>query len=271
MAGDEIVWKQYCIENGRSGLGWHDFLSKMSDSQNDFWNNYRYDYRMKHNLPSRVAKRLNSKHNDIAIDGNSNDKIAFSTINYFLNISPVERKNYHACIGWTTTSRLMKFSKISNSYFNLHINHIGGETNPILQELKDYLMIALGKSYDEDFFMNFMKNIIMLENFCIANDITYTFYKSLGTPQDTAPTGYVALSPPYTGHILTDKITNHDNWMRFDDEYLPYMGHSWTSAILKKHEHLYVSKTNGHPNVEAAEALSEMIKTKIISQQVGFN
>ena len=272
VAGDEIVWEQYCIEKGVPPIDWFNFLGNMSDPENDFWNNYRYDYRMKNNLPAMVARRLSSKHIDISADGNSNDMIAFSTINHFLSISPEERKNYHACIGWTTTARLMKFSKISNSYYNLHINHIGNtKGNTILEELNEYLTVSIGKSYDEDIFMNFTKNIIMLENFFIANGITYTFYKSLGTPSDSAPMQYVAISPPFVGHILTEKISNHDNWLRFDDEYLPYMGHSWTSTILGQNESLLVSKFNAHPNVKAAEDLSEMLKTKIISQQIGFN
>ena len=272
VAGDEIVWKQYCTETRGREIDWNTFVSKMSHSENIFWNNYRYDYRLKNNLPAMVAKRLSSKHVDISADGNSNDMIAFSTINYFLSINPDERKNYHACIGWTTTARLMKFSKISNSYYNLHVSHIGAtKGNTILEELEDYLTVAIAKSYDEDIFMNFTKNIIMLENFFIANGITYTFYKSLGTPHDTAPTQFVAIAPPFVHHIITENITIHANWMRFDNEYLPYMGHSWTSAILLQNDNMFVSKHNCHPNVLAAEALSEMLKTKIILQQVGFN
>jgi len=271
VAGDEIVWKEYCIRDNREdAMDWFKFLSTFTESDRAFWDGYRYDYRIKNNLPAMVARRLSSNHVDISADGNSNDMIAFSTINYFLNISPDERKNYHACIGWTTTARLMKFSKIADGYFNLHINHVGNtKGNNVLEELKDYLTVAIEKSYDEDIFMNFIKNILMLENFFIANGITYTFYKSLGTPHDTAPKQHVAIAPPFVKHIITENITNHDNWMRFDDEYLPYMGHSWTSTMLDASK--YVSQFNWHPNVQAAEDLSEMLKTKIISQNVGFN
>ena len=272
MAGDEIVWKDYCIENNKSGLDWFSFTSNSTESEAEFWNNYRYDYRMKRNLPSMVTRNLGTTHTDISGDGYSNDMIAMSTINYLLSLPPAERKNYHACIGWTTTARLMKYTRQANCFFNLHISQIGyTKGDPILEELSEYLTVAIGKSYDEDIFMNFIKNIIMLESFLIANGVTYTFYKSLGTQYDTAPKQPAVLAPPFVSFVARENITNHDNWMRFDDDHLPYMGESWTSAILMQHEHLFVSKRNCHPNVESAKALSEMIKNKIISQQIGFN
>lgn len=277
VAGDEIVWASYCKEQGRPGLDWKEFVanvgkSSLPEDSVEFWNNYRYNYRIKNNLTSMVAGHLNSEWVDISADGNSNDMIAFSTINYFLNLPVDERKNYHACIGWTTTARLMKFTKIAHCYYNLHINHLDKtKGDPVLEELNEYLEVAIGKSYDEDIFLNFTKNIIMLENFFIANNITYTFFKSLGTEFDTAPKVKVALLPPFVENRSTENITNHDNWLRFDNDYLPYMGGSWTSTILLSHEEMFVSKNNFHPNVAAAKRLSEMLKDKIISQNVGFN
>jgi len=274
MAGDEIVWKDYCIQNNKPDLNWYDFLTHKTPTDTAFWDEYRYDYRMKRNLPSMVAKHLGTTHIDLSGDGYSNDIIALGTINYLLTLPPEERKNYHACIGWTTTARVMKYTYTAKCFYNLHINHIGhNKTDPILNELDEYLTVVIGKSYDEDIFLNFTKNIIMLENFLIANGMTYTFYKSLGTPKDTSPPAdrNMILAPPFVKYAARETITNHDNWMRFDDEHLPYMGDSWTSVILKQNEHLFVSKQNEHPNIEAASELSKMINNKIILQNVGFN
>jgi hypothetical protein len=274
VAGDEIVWDSYCIDSGRPGLKWKNFAKTPSKTKEDaeFWENYRFSYRRQRNLPAMVAQSLGKRHVDISLDGNSNDMIAFATVNYFLSLQPEERKNYHVCIGWTTTSRIMKFSKYVNGYFNLHVNHIGIEKDhPILSELKDYLNIAIGQSYDEDFFLNFVKNVMLLENFLIANDITYTFFKSLGTSNDTAPRPPAALIPPHVPDLAYKNITNNHNWMMFDNDHLPHMGGSWTSAILHHNRSLFVSDTNLHPNLKAAKSLSAMLKNKIISQNVGFS
>lgn len=271
VAGDEIVWDSYCIDSGVPGINWRDYAK--ADNQKgldqEFWNNYRYKYRPLRNLPAIVAKSLRKRHIDISSDGNSNDLIAFGTVNYFLKINPEERKNYHACIGWTTLPRFMKYSTYANAYFNLHVQHIGKEkTNPIIDELKDYVYAALANGYDEDFFLNFVKNVLLLESFFIANDISYTFYKSLGNPIDTKP-GRVSM--PLAPEISIKNISDHECWMAFDGDMFPIAGNSWTSSILHKNQHLFISAENRHPNLEAATKLSGMIVNKIISQNVGLS
>ena len=269
VAGDEIVWDQYCKESGKI-LNWVD--AGKSKENFDFWHNYRHVYRLQYALPAMVARHFSCLHIDISQDGNSNDMIALATVNYLLGLDPEDRKNYHVCIGWTTVSRLMKYSKFAQSYVNLHIQHIDqARDNPYVKELEKYIYAAILESHNEDFFMNFVKNVMLLENFLIANGITYTFYKSLGTPNDSLYNNFPSLSPPYVSSLETDRVTNHDNWLKFNDKYLPYQGDSWTSTILKQNVELLVSSTNGHPNLKAASDFSLMIRDKIISQNIVFN
>jgi hypothetical protein len=116
MAGDEIVWDKYCLEKKGRLLDWRNFWADLELKNkpavlDDFMNYYRFDYRRLHNLPMATSLHLGLERIDISEDGNSNDNIALSTIAYLISKPIEERKKYHVCIGWTITSRFLKFLK----------------------------------------------------------------------------------------------------------------------------------------------------------------
>lgn len=273
MAGDEIAWEQYRKEVG-NGLTWDQFCSKnqiRTDADWAYWNNYNNSYKRNYNLPQFVINSLGlSVDNkiDISTEGKSNDMLSISTINYILNIPPEERKNYHVVIGWTSISRVMKYSSKYKNFMNLNVHHID---NPVVgsEDFEKYITEIMLNADDEDRAMNYFKNVLLLENFLLANNITYTFYRAIGTAKECIM-GEHRFDP---GHILgalqLDKISNFNNWIKFyNTDTNPIIGESWTSLHLDNQPNNWIRASNQHPNTIIAMVLANMIKDKILEQQV---
>ena len=272
MAGDELVWAQFCLEHNRPDLEWN---NPLTPDYHIFSYKYRHNYRKNYNLPALISQILEVDKIDISYDGNSNDMISIETIGYLSKLTPVERQQYHVCIGWTHLQRLMKYSNKYNpkSFYNLHINHIGHNSdNPVLNELDHYIMSAIAKSYNEDFFMNYSKNIMLLENYLIANNITYTFYRSLGDSSDMKN----CILGPFANSsfpCIIDKelLSNPLNWYKFDcgehNHLPPHLGSSWERSIISRaSSELKISEKNSHPNMKAIENFSKIL-AQFIQQQ----
>lgn len=275
MAGDEVVWDNYCLQKKGRKLDWKSFWSDKNISPEDqkFVIDYRYTYRRLFNLPMATALRLGCERIDISEDGNSNDNIALATIAFLLDKSPKERKNFHVCIGWTSTSRFMKYlpaiSKDYTSQFcNLHVNHVGGNHGqPELKKVQSFIDTTFQNLTDEDLWLNFVKNIMLLENFLINNDITYTFYKALGTPNDVR---LIGTFQPLKFVISKDKVTNDSNWYNFKISGIsphPYENDSWTTTVLE-FDNNWVSKENKHPNLNAVNNFASHLAEFIRNQNV---
>lgn len=272
VAGDELLWKQYHTEYNKTITSWWEITS--DTEYEEFRQNYRTTYRRLHNLPILIAKKLNCNRLDIALDGNSNDSIAIDTIAYILTIPPEERCNYHVVIGWTTLSRYLKYSKFMDNFYNVSIGHLEAKhSNHVIRELESFIKGAIVNGYNQDFFLNYVQNIMLLENFLKVNNMTYTFYKSLGTPEDMK---YCSLGN-FSENIVIPKeaITDHSCWLKFSDNedpldhtYLPYTGHSWNSAVIKENCNMFISKENCHPNLQAVTELSQVIADFIKQQNV---
>lgn len=271
MAGDEIAWEQYSREVGNT-LTWDDFCSKTkikTDVENNIWLDYQHVYKRNRNLPQFVINSLGlSTDNkiDISADGRSNDIISMSTINYILNIPPNERKNYHVVIGWTSLYRVMKYTSKYKNFMNLNIHHID---NPVTgaEDFIDYIKATLVNADNEDIALNYFKNVIMLENFLVANNITYTFYRAIGSEHDCTMREH-NFDSREIGQLQVDKISNFNNWIKFyDTDTNPVVGKSWTSLRLNDSPEYWIHDRNPHPNTKAAMEMAAFIKNKMLEQQ----
>ena len=275
VAGDEIAWDQYCLEKKGRLINWRAFwadpeLKNQPVELGNFMTYYRFEYRRLYNLPMATALHLGLERIDISEDGNSNDNIALSTIAYLINKPIEERKQYHVCIGWTTTPRFLKFLKEVpninfNSFNNVHINHVGTKHGQHeFDVIQKYIDITFQTLTDEDLWLNYVKNIVLLENFLISNGITYTFFKSLGGAGEARIVGPFQ---PFDFVIPEDRLTNHANWLDFGGPNSPYANESWTSTIQDSKE-CWISKDNLHPNLHAISNFSIKLATFIKTQGV---
>jgi hypothetical protein len=275
MAGDEIAWEQYCKEVGNR-LTWQQFCSSdqvKTDADIAYWDNYQFIYKRNYNLPQFVINSLGLSVDDkidISSDGKSNDMISISTINYILNLPPEERKNYHVVIGWTSIYRVMKYTSKYRNFMNLHVHHLDAPTLGA-EDFIDYIKTVLVNSENEDLAINYFKNVMLLENFLIANNITYTFFRSLGSADECVMRNH-HFEPNYDiGSLQLNKISNANNWVRIiPTDINPVIGTSWTNGILGLMGSIpenYVSKDNGHPSMVAAKNFAAMLSSKILEQQ----
>jgi hypothetical protein len=273
MAGDEVAWEHYRKEIG-NGLTWKQFCSVdtvLTDADREYWNNYHHVYRKNHNLPQFVINSLGlSADNkiDISSDGKSNDMISISTINYILGIPPEERKNYHVVIGWTSIYRVIKYSSKYTTFMSLNVSHIHKPVTGSV-EFSEYINAVIINAEYEDVAMNYFKNVLMLENFLLANNITYTFYKAIGNAKECTMREHKFDPAHIVGPLKLDKISNVDNWIKFfNTDTNPIAGESWTSLCIDGQPNNWVHANNSHPNMTTALALADVIKNKILEQQV---
>ena len=273
MAGDEIAWEQYRKEVG-NGLTWEQFCSKeyvKTDADNAYWDNYQLSYKRNYNLPQFVINSLGlSVDNkiDISTDGKSNDMISISTINYILGIPPEERKNYHVVIGWTSIYRVMKYASKHKNFMNLNDCHM---TDPVIgsTEFKEYISAVIINADIEDIAMNYFKNVLLLENFLLANNITYTFYRAIGTASECVMREHRFDPGRIIKELQLDNISNSNNWIKFyNTDTNPNNGQSWASLHLHDQPNNWIRDGNGHPNTAIVMVLANMIKDKILEQQI---
>ena len=275
VAGDEIAWDKYCLEKKGRLLDWRKTWADPEFKNqpavlNDFMAYYGATYRKLHNLPMATSLQLGLEKIDISEDGNSNDNIAISTIAYLISKPIEERKQYHVCIGWTTPSRFLKFlKKVHNTnpdnFKNILIDHVGTKHGQReLDVIQKYIDITFQTLTDDDLWLNYVKNIMLLENFLISNGITYTFFKSLGSSKDVRTVGPFR---PFDFVILEDQLTNNANWFDFGGLNLPYANEAWNSTI-NHDESLWVSSSNRHPSLKAVAIFSNLLADFIRKQNV---
>lgn len=260
MAGDEIVWEQFCQTNNIERSDYRTIPLKDSA----MYNNYM-EYRSTCNLPMQISKKLSMNRIDVSSDGNSNDMISINTINYILSLSKEERKNYHVLVGWTSNTRRMRFFTKNLAFINLTIHHLTN-ANPNMSIFKNYIKSSILEAENEDHYINYIKNLMLLENFLISNNMTYTFYRALGSVNDGVVKSH-NFQPQWTGSFRDKEISNPNCWVKFDtnDNY-PHIGSSWTQEILDKDPSNFVSVENLHPNLKAVEHVATIISKSIEAQ-----
>jgi hypothetical protein len=264
MAGDCFAWEQFHKENNRPFKDW---LEESSPAEFEFRKEY-LEYRKNINLTGLIGKQLGLNKVDISEDGKSNEHIALETIAYIQSIPPEQRQQYHVVVGWTAISRVMKYSTVSNTFIDLTIGHYQiNDPDPTKANLDDYIKARIIDADIHDSVMDYVRSIMLLENFLKCNNITYTFFRSVDNPIDVdlriGPFSYLQ---SYT--IDQHNVTDHSKWYKFNPEfsnnYFPFAGHSWAS-IINFNPELIISNTNPHPNQKTIEQFANELANFIPS------
>jgi hypothetical protein len=211
VAGDSFAYDQFNISFGRPLVDWHD----PAPDGFEFRKLY-LEYRKNINLPACVSKRMKLKKIDISLDGNSNEHIALETIAYIQSIPIEERKNYHVVVGWTAISRVMKYSTVYNAFIDLTIGHYqNNDPDPAKANLDEYIKARMIDVNICDLFMDYVRSIMLLENFLKCNNMTYTFFRSIDEPIDSKLTvGPFNFLRNYK--INQVDVTDHTRWYKFN-------------------------------------------------------
>lgn len=268
VAGDALVWDKYLKENNLDGLeDWIKLKIKIKNEnaskfEEFHFNQYRMLYRKKYNLTAMIANKLNTSSVDLSEDGNSNDAITLTTILYLLNVLPENRSKYHVIIGWTALPRRLKYSDLYKKFVSLNNNflvHLNGD-NKMYSELKEYTTTMMSL-YHEDHYLNYITNIMLLENFLKSNNCTYTFYRSLGTLTE----GNLRLWPLANIESMTQDlkkiISNDNNWLSFDKGKLSIDSESFGEKYIlgEKNKTNRLADNNPHPTYFMTEFLAEQL------------
>jgi fibronectin type 3 domain-containing protein len=126
---------------------------------------------------------------------------------------------------------------------------------------RKYLGVDLEKKKLVDAEKEADKELMLLENFLKANGVTYTFYRSLGTPSDCTPHN---LDCFFFGQSKlerdTDKktFTNDNNWYKFNNNttFLGFEGSSVVHEYMQDGLTFRVHPRNGHPNTILATKIA---------------
>ena len=95
-AGDGLAWDQFCQD-----FSWRDLVITRSAIKNNkisdkeavaLYVEYVKNFRPKKNLAALCSEVLETTKIDLSLDGNSNDNITLSTINYLMRLDPAMRK-----------------------------------------------------------------------------------------------------------------------------------------------------------------------------------
>ena len=264
MAGDELVWKQYQKEHNKEMVPWFSKKAQLTEINDIVFRNGYIEYRRNFNLPAMVSRKLECEWFDLSRDGKSNETIAVETIAHINTIDKEERKNYHVIIGWSSLSRVMKYSKEVEHFIDLTAAHYNG-TDSVKDSFKDYIKAVILGGDDEDHVLDYIRNIMLLENYLIVNNISYTFYRALDDYifdlNSVGPFNY-----EFKSTLQVNDCTNHINWYKFvDDHRNPINGIGWGSEFMKNSDK-WIDPDNGHPNLSTVTNFSYRL-TDFIKKQ----
>lgn len=266
MAGDELVWEQYKKEFNKETVPWFSKKAQLTEINDiEFRNNY-VEYRKNFNLPAMISRNLGCEWFDLSRDGKSNETIAIETIAHINTIDKEEREKHHVIIGWSSLSRVMKYSKMINQFTDLSAGHYdGSNADSVKTSFKDYIKAVILGGDDEDHIADYIRNVMLLENYLIVNNISYTFYRGL----DDTTFDFKTVGPfddKFKSTLQVNDCTNHTNWYKFvDDHRNPINGIGWGTEFFNKPS-AWIKPDNTHPNLECmsnfSARLSEFIKTQ---------
>jgi len=261
-AGDELVWDKYCKDilllTNPIEYTW-DYSHKEYEVFATHYPNYE-EYRKKFNIPGQVGNAFNKSVIDISVDGNSNTEIALSVIKKILEKTPEETENFHVCVGWTSVLRRFKWFKKQGKFVTAHTSHY---TINKFSEIHPYIKEAMVNVSVYDHNLQFISDVMLLENFLKARGISYTFWLSLcGMHGD----GVEDLKEKLFPVVPIEKISDRDNWILFNEaDEIPMLGTSWTDQMLITTDP-WVSSTNRHPNLKSATIMAQRIIDHIQSR-----
>lgn len=262
-AGDALVWDDFSKNILSLPIEWG------SKEQKLYYPDY-IDYRKKFNLSSKTSSLLETECVDLSRDGNSNTGIALSVLNFLMNLSLTEQQQYHVCVGWTGWTRRLKYSKEYNTFLSLNPHQY---KNPDFEDVKDYIKESIVNNSNFDHALQYIIDILLLENFLKYRDISYTFYRGIDSgcgwiEYDEIKKNLIGVKNKPL--ISLDNISSNKNWMPFGDESDNHMfGKSWVGFNNTDFDNLTISKKNQHPNLRSvnlvAEKLSQFIKSQFLN------
>ena len=258
-AGDEVAWEDFKKATNSPQLTWP---PKSHTAYKDYT-----EFRKPFALSGVVSNTMNVPVVDLSMDGNSNDNIALSTIGYLSKLTTEERQEFHVCVGWTSLLRQIKWSNRENVFLNLHVMHlIKPEAYPIQVQFKDWITEALVNAEEQDHIMNFMKNVILLESYLKANNIHYTFWKSLDSFGDNLiPHMHLPVGTIKEAGLNLNLVSDATKWVQLAEHTdTPWVGTSW-GEILEKDVTNFISKENHHPNKHSIVRFAELLIAKLKS------
>jgi len=265
VAGDEIVWDQFCefsLLKNPIEYTWDKF-HKDKVTFNQEYPNYTA-YRKNFNLSATFRNTFDSV-TDLSKDGNSNTRIALSVIKTLSEMEPKEAKNFHVCVGWTVPPRHLRWSENQRRFISVNPGHYNDDN---YRELHPYIKEALVNvsRYDHD--LHYIHNVMLLENFLKLNGITYTFWRGLGKQGDSEDTKE-KLFP----ELPLNKISDKSCWISFDkDDSFPMLGMSWANYLWTTTDpYPWISKNNHHPNLKSVTEMSKRITNHIQSKFLDKN
>jgi hypothetical protein len=260
IAGDELVWKDFCIQKFGIEYPW-------KEKNFELHSEYVLKYRPYRNFSKLLADCLGvSDVKDLSRDGNSNDMIALETISFLLGLPEDERQDCHVCIGWTLPARIMKFMDESSTYVNLLVQLYDDKNYPHFSSVRDYIRVTLIDAFDDDHIMNYARNVLLLENFLKSNSVTYTFFRSLGNKNYFKKNNF---EPFQTFHMEEKEkflrlpmhlLSDSTNWYDFQhgkSDIHPMYDNSWCDTDVMPNN--FISKENFHPNMKAVLELVQKI------------
>ena len=273
VAGDEIAWDLFCKEFNLIDEDYNTFgeRHKHDRVKISLIHHYRDKWRRKHNQGGMLSKLLNTQVDDLAIDGNSNDSIALTTISHIMQIPIEERKEYHVIIGWTILERILYYL----DYYWENCRPADYERTENNWPRWKNRFLGLVEQTDDDWFLNYYKNVILLESFLKSNQMTYTFYRSIGNgnqyvKQDSSEYNlfFNKKNPGDRNQFiqifnLNAESIDSNSWLTFfeEDKNRPLLGHSWTTYMGRNYgTTFWVTPTNRHPH----RRFTEMLANKIV-------
>jgi hypothetical protein len=254
VAGDAVTWDVHYPD-----IDWdkhiygrinHDTYSNQEIEQKRM--NYMINLRKPDNLPGQVGKILGLPVDDLSVDGNTNQNICMTTISFLSKLSIEERKQCHVCIGWTELSRRTKWNPNRNEFFNLNVHSKH-------DFFSNYVKEVIFKSHEMDHSMNYLNNVITLQSYLISNDITYTFWNSLGTIKNIMSFKPMWQILPYQHELLFDK----NDWLLFEDTEYPWCGNNFWEFQLSTNHNSFISNTNKHPNLKTVIDFSNKVANHV--------
>ena len=250
VAGDDLGWDYSIGEPNKNQEKWADHKEK----------------RKQWNLSAKCAAELNTSVVDLSQDGNSNLNITLKTIDYIQKLSSKEKNNLHVCVGWTESFRFLhyidsmkKFENITpqwlvqskdGSWVNVKHNTM------ILESIGNYCTSIVEYKKDIDSFLSYISEFLLLENFLIANNVTYTFWRSMGDHISNTDQNFL------NELIDINNISNSKSWINFNpvDLYCPvWINDSWRNIG----EQISISC---HPAEESVIKQKDRICQNIINQ-----
>jgi hypothetical protein len=295
VAGEAIVWDQFCAEQNVENFGFPFDYNKYPPKHGERLSNlYHWFYKKNYNLSAQCGKYLDTDVIDLSMDGNSNTSIALTTIDFLQSLPRDNLDDYHVIIGWTEYSRVYKYFSGKNDERFIDVSTWYLNNSPNI-DVREFCKFFYSTWKDYDFLLDYMKNILLLESFLKSNNISYTFFRSLGDEINDSLIPEVSnFMKEY--HTDVQNLTNHetfnnypenriavfklnmrhrwkishhrsfinsDHWYAFGKDNGGWLGKSWRTHMYETQGE-FLSKQDHHPSLNAVKLFAKDLCNQII-------